>query len=39
MLLEAGLDAKENIRNADHAAYAAKAKGRDRLEWATLPAC
>jgi diguanylate cyclase (GGDEF)-like protein len=35
-MLEAGLGAKENIRNADRAAYAAKANGRDRLEWANL---
>lgn len=34
-LLKPGLDAIENIRNADRAVYAAKANGRNRLEWAT----
>ncbi|MDR7307658.1 diguanylate cyclase domain-containing protein [Rhodoferax saidenbachensis] len=33
-MLKAELDAKANICNADRAAYAAKANGRDRLEWA-----
>lgn len=37
-MLDAGLDAKENIRNADRAVYAAKANGRNRLEWATSAA-
>lgn len=35
-MLEPGLDAIENIRQADRAVYAAKAKGRNRLEWAAL---
>ena len=34
-MLQPGLDAIENIRNADRAVYAAKANGRNRLEWAT----
>lgn len=34
-MLEPGLDAIENIRKADRAVYAAKANGRNRLEWAT----
>lgn len=34
-LLEPGLDAIENIRKADRAVYAAKANGRNRLEWAS----
>ncbi len=34
-MLDPQLDAIENIRNADRAAYAAKANGRNRLEWAT----
>lgn len=33
-MLEPGLDAIENIRKADRAVYAAKANGRNRLEWA-----
>jgi diguanylate cyclase (GGDEF)-like protein len=33
-MLQPGLDAMENIRNADRAMYAAKANGRNRLEWA-----
>ena len=34
-LLQPELDAIENIRQADRAVYAAKANGRNRLEWAT----
>lgn len=33
-MLQPGLDAKENIRSADRAVYAAKINGRNRLEWA-----
>ena len=34
-MMEPGLDATENINKADRAVYAAKAQGRNRLEWAT----
>lgn len=37
-MLDAELDAIENIRRADRAAYTAKAHGRNRLEWATSEA-
>jgi diguanylate cyclase (GGDEF)-like protein len=32
-------DAKENMRNADHALYQAKAQGRDRLVWGSRCIC